>query len=387
MLDNNQVRPAIELSNSQLADYANSILAHNKLAIILMFLLLWAIGLPLELAITPSPWAVLCTHLLQEILGLLFFVYLFSLTIPSRITSKKLVATISSFVFVWLLTNLHTIVILLNSPASLVTPIIGLASVLTIYLLAFYFFYIPYLTENCDLISSFRKANLIVSSPRILALRVISTALIVSLLIRQSFQFFKLSYFNVSQQNSLILDILSSLSHSAYWAISTLLCLGIALLLTESKVKSNYPIVHQKGPCYFLLGGAGIGKILLSVLLLGAGSVYLTLTSPPEFNSSIIFSYYDKEKKLFIVDLKVESPSGNLSNLQPMFFRIAGEDGYPLSEMPSKIEPIESISAIASGASQAELKLSFQILNRQDDFDRLEDKTLWYLSHKIIKID
>jgi hypothetical protein len=351
-----------------------------------MMLILWAIGIPLELQPNPSPWLILGFNLAQELLGAVFFIYLISNTVQTTITGPKIVVTVLTYLFVWILTNLHTIVILFEAPAAAVSPIIGIATVLIIYLLAFYFFFIPYLTEDLNLIKSIRSSNLIVLGPRILALRIICTALAVSLLIRQTFQFFKLPSINFPLEYAFVLDMLSTFSQPTYWAITTLMCIGLIPILSNRKLKYEVNLKSHNGIGFFILGGAGIGKILLSVLLLGAGSVYLTLTAPPDFSLSINKSSYNKEQKLFNLDLHIKSNNGSLANLQPMFFRIASDDGYPFSEIPSKIEPTQSISAIASGVPEVWLNLTFEIINRQDDFDKLEDKTLWYLNHKIQNI-
>lgn len=338
---------------------------------LLMFVVIAAFG---QLLIALSTGSLFLTIIpgVQGIVGSIFF-YLYSLRLlrkfnqPVEFSIRVLFVITVVNLFSWILSHILILVSIFDVPEQYISIIAALSLCILFYIAKFYFYYIDLIANNSSITKCIDISSKLYTFPRRSAFEIIAIGLVISTFLEQILSLFQLT---------------TGISEAAYWTIISYLCFADIISINAKNVASKLP--HQS--TLWIFGSKGLGTIILTILVLSGLNIYQLITSPPTFQVSVAESTYIPSTKEIKVKLKISSDPDSLTKFQPLLFKIAGENGYQLSSLPTSFDPKESLESLLNGAKSENFTLTFIAISRTDDLDQLNDTFLWYGTFKIAKI-
>jgi hypothetical protein len=245
----------------------------------------------------------------------------------------------------------------------------------------YYFLFYPLLIEKKSLQESFSASSLSHEClNRRAALHVVSTALILSAIFSQAGA---ILYPSPAHPMAHIVELIAD---AVYWIIMTSLCLGLTQVY-ERRV-SDREVIQQKNQFLAnLFGAQGLGKAVVCLLLLTGWQLYTLTTAKPTATLTPQQIIYDQEQGAISLTLAASDPEGHFLTFQPLLLRIAGEDGYVLSEGTMMTSPSRYSDVLRKDPTELTLTVRMNIIHRKEDILQLKDIYLWYGPHRLLQLD
>lgn len=188
---------------------------------------------------------------------------------------------------------------------------------------------------------------------------------------------------------SLLLDAGDGL----FWVLSCYLALGVGLsilaknrlMITELDpyLDARLETLRLQSPSWLtgILDPAHGAKLILVSALIWIGNMIRLWELPPAPSISLA-GVVVQENSDVTVTLDLKDPEYTFRGFRPIMLRIAGETGELLSGSPveSKVSgaPLDALFYYPRTGVDSKLTLTFKLINRADDFKKLEDIYLWY---------
>jgi hypothetical protein len=245
----------------------------------------------------------------------------------------------------------------------------------------YYFLFYPLLIEKKSLQESFAASSLSHEClNRRAALHVVSTALIISAIFSQAGA---ILYPSPAHPMAHLVELIAD---AIYWIIMTSLCLGLTQVY-ERRV-SDLEVMQQKNQFLAnLFGAQGLGKAVVCLLLLTGWQLYTLTTAKPTATVTPQQIIYNQEQGEISLTLAASDPEGHFLTFQPLLLRIAGEDGYVLSEGTMMTSPNRYSEVLRKDPTELTLTLRMKIIHRKEDILQLKDIFLWYGPHRLLQLD
>jgi hypothetical protein len=334
--------------------------------------------------IEKSTFTNLTNTILVEILIILSFVLV--LFIDSKKLNRNKLDVFSScflvaipIIFCWGINYTKNFFILAGLSPEYLSLVIAVSTLTTLFLLGFFFFYIPFLYKNISYLNSFNSSMKLFPNPRLEAIKIFLRAILISLIFEQIALLIEI--LNLFSDNTIFAKkLLSSLGTSFYWFTITCSGLAYASFFIDSKdqIQINYKSINPVQKIAGLVAGKiSTTFIIVTLLFIGTISTYITLNKPLNNNPTIVnWNYQNNSEAKSILKIKLSTESNKDFSFQPIYLRIAGDSGEPLSNFPNILETTTKDNLNI-------YELEFEIIERKDDFQQLKDKGLWYLNQKI----
>lgn len=197
---------------------------------------------------------------------------------------------------------------------------------------------------------------------------------------------------------TLLLDV----GDGVFWVLSCYLSLGVGLAILA---KNRLPItdldpyldarldtMKLKAPGWItgLLNPAHSMRLIIVSALIWVGNMVRLweLTPAPEIRLSSVTLHGNNT---VAVELHLRDSKYRFRGFRPIMFRIAGESGEPITGSPTSATTAEGRSDILyyypRTSDESTLTLNFLLVNRAEDFTKLQDLHLWYAHARIAHID
>lgn len=192
---------------------------------------------------------------------------------------------------------------------------------------------------------------------------------------------------------SLINVMVLNLASTIFPIVSSYLLLAYGLLASKRVTPAIFPeIFFKRSEPGFLqasLTPRGAASVFVLALIVWSSNIVQLWSLAPSPEISLVAASYSAPGSISL-KLSLKDPTYKMRGLKPILFRVAGENGDPITETPFRaiFEGYQNNFFFDSPASsESAITLDFAILFRQDDFLKLKDLHLWYASTRILHLD
>jgi hypothetical protein len=338
---------------------------------------------------------ILITSFVQELLSTAFFIFIFyriRKQDPSHppFSLHAILLTTAFYQFAWLINHLPLLLtFLLKTDQDVyerLSSMAGMSSLFISFSILFwasryYFIFWPLLIEGKSLKDSFKATSLQSEHlNRRAALQVVATALVMSAIVTQCAVTF------YPQPEHPMVKIFGDLADGIYWIVMTCLCIGFTRVF-EKNISDSFSITKNNQLLANIFGAKGLGKAIVCLLLLSGWQLYRLTAAEPTATFKTSISSFNETTGFLTVHLDAVDEKNHFSNFQPLFLRIAGEDGFILSDSSELISPSRYPEEILKAPVSLQMTIRFRISNRREDFVQLKDVYLWYGTHRLSPLD
>lgn len=262
--------------------------------------------------------------------------------------------------------------------------------------LRYYFYFIPALLGVRSFAQVFRDGFTLIQNNRSLPLLLIAYPFFLTIL--YSGIITGLSPDGRSLTVSLLLDLGSQL----YLVLSTYLALGIGLALAvhdvnlasffEPYIESRFDTLVVRAPrrVAAIIHFKNWVQVMFLALLIWFGNMIQLWNLAPSPIITVQKVAYDKQQSRATVFLTAKDSEHKFRGFKPILFRIAGENGEPLTTFPQRVETLndhkDASTDVPASEKEEALLLEFAVVQRAEDFENLKDLNLWYGQVKLAPI-
>lgn len=348
---------------------------------------------------TDEPSVILTLSATERAIQIIFFLFIGIRWIRAFGERKKLFPLFGIFFttavcsLTWLIINFTAFATLLNLPETVSYLGIFLIALLYIAAQRYYFYFLPALFGARSIRTIIEEAKVLTKARIGVVVRLILAPFLLSTVYTGIFTGFS------PDGRSYLVSIFLDIGSQIYWVLATYLALGVGFIYMvensrhrsffEPYIMARFDTMALKAPRWLstIIHPRNCMQVLFLTTLIWLGNVIQLWSIAPAPIINVEKAVYNAEEKRATVFLKAVDTEYHMRGFKPIFFRIAGDTGEPLTGFPLRVETINDHRDISlmlpEGDSPVDMLIEFSVVDRSDDFTKLTDLYLWYGQTKI----